>query len=341
MAKRDYDYERFATELIISKAEVVEALVRISQSPPALERIAEISARLRPRLRNARLARPKINGKSTNPYVLAALALRRKYGLPRQLDRGLVQQKEFSSLETAVGRAVEETVPMVYGWETVRSKAHSPTSQIDCARSGGGILRLAALKSGPSCINDTMANKIGSAVVEHCQSWAEKWQCNRVEFTVGMLYSTGRKSNKKDWRAVSLAEAGLRNSDWDIVRSCLEQRGEGLLPFALPEMVAGKGSLRLTMTVRHGVTLWDYLAAPVPDAVFELCCGLVGAAVRGDNNEQAVVDVGHLRTEELAAVVRVPPNLVLPGNSPVSLPGLPWLFLFVRHFVDGLTEESP
>jgi hypothetical protein len=203
---RDYDYVEIARDQTLSKRrQVLPALTRISGDKAALKRVKDMASAIARRLDAINVASPTIDGKKTNPFVLAAHARKSSLAAPVELDLGLAAAKEFSGLETALGRIVEDIVPEVYGWEQVYSEAHSLLTEIDCAKVVGTVVRLAALKSGAACMNDTMVNKIGEAVAENYAEWADHWGVKAIDYTVGMNYSTGRNSNKKDWHAVRLA----------------------------------------------------------------------------------------------------------------------------------------
>jgi hypothetical protein len=90
------------------------------------------------------------------------------------------------------------------------------------------------------------------------------------------------------------------------------------------------------MCVRQGIEFWGHIADPVPDAYLELCCALTAAASPRAALGQAPKAT---RTEQLLDVVDVPAiakAAKLPGK--MSAAQLPWLLLFVRHYVDDLTD---
>lgn len=333
MAKGNFNYTLLTAKRRLSKGnDIIPGLARISKDEAALQRIEKLSKASATRIDAINVAPPAIDGKRTNPFVLAAHARKSKLKSPFDLDLGLAAAKEFSGLETALGRIVEDLVPQIYGWEQVHSKAHSVLTEIDSAKKIGDTIRLAALKSGPACMNDTMVNKIGGAVAEHYVAWAEHWSVSTIEFTVGMNYSTGRNSNKKDWHAVRLAEEQLYASGATIIDSCIGNRSE-LRPLSKPGFIAEAQGIQIKMHVRQGIDFWGYIADPVKDAYLEICCALAkSAAPKASFNSP-----GELRTEQLLNVASNPNQFSVPYGSPISNEQLPWLFLFVRHFVDELT----
>jgi len=103
---------------------------------------------------------------------------------------------------------------------------------------------------------------------------------------------------------------------------------------ALQGFEAQAKGVAVAMMIRQGLAFWNYVAEPVPDAYLEICCALTRSAAPA----AALRSLVPTRTLELGEVCTVPSGCKVPPNSPVSDVQLPWLFLFVRHFVDRLTE---
>jgi hypothetical protein len=330
---RDFDYAVIAENQVLSKTRhIMPALGALAADQGACARVLDLAEAISARLDQINVASPAIDGKRTNPFVLAAHARKSSLRSPIELDRGLAAAKEFSGLETALGRIVEDVVPAFYGWEQVHSEAHSLLTEVDCAKLVGRVVRLAALKSGPACMNDTMVNKIGGAVAENHADWAAHWGVDTIEYTVGMNYSTGRNSNKKDWHAVRLAEEKMRARGGHILVSCVRDM-PGHRHVALRGFEVRSGGVTVKMAVRQGVSFWDYVAQPVENAYLELCCALALSAAP----EATAFVPESTRTLGLRDVVEVPPGCRVPSGAPIHQLQLPWLFLFVRHFVDVLT----
>lgn len=334
MARGQFDYSEFAPTVRRSKRrDILPALVRLAGDQAAKGRIAKMSALIRRRFDAIGVAEPALDAKTTNPFVLAAHALRHDLSYPTELDKGLAAAKEFSSLETAAGRVVEDIVPPEYGWTKSESESHSPMSEIDCAKMVGDTVKLVALKSGPSCVNDSMVNRIGTAISTHAPAWAKHWNARKLQFTVGMIYSTAKKSNKKDWAAIRLAEEALAGKGARIVESCMRVSGSRVI--ALPRFVAEHEGLAIEVSTRQGVGLWNYIGEPVADCYVEVGCALTQASVK---TPSLTAPTDPIVTEGLAEAVSVPQGFNLPNGSPITPEQLPWLFLFARHFVDELTD---
>ena len=132
-----------------------------------------------------------------------------------------------------------------------------------------------------------------------------------------------------------LAEEKLKAAGARIIESCVGATA-GRRPLAQPGFLAEKSGIRVRMCVRQGIEFWGHIADPVPDAYLELCCALTAAASPRAALGQAPKAT---RTEQLLDVVDVPAiakAAKLPGK--MSAAQLPWLLLFVRHYVDDLTD---
>jgi hypothetical protein len=329
MAKRQFKFTQL-TALSLSKTrDVLPALGRLSANPTALARVQTLTKEISKRIDASKPASPAIDGKKTNPFVLAAHSRNASLQSPIDLDAGLSAAKEFSSLETSLGKVVEDIVPAIYGWKQVPSQSHTLLSEIDSAKVVGTVVHLAALKSGPACMNDSMVNRIGSAVADNCIQWAKHWNVTSLEYTVGMNYSTFKSSNKKDWYAVHLAEESLKSKGAIIVTSCVNPPDQARAGFE-----AQIQGITIKMNVKQGKTFWDYIAIPEPDAYLELCCALT--LVAAQNAAPKTTPATH--TIGLKEVSSVPAVYPLPANTPITQNQLPWLFLFIRHFVDQLTD---
>ncbi len=336
-AKVSYDYSAFADPIVVSKKKHWFGFAEgLGDRRDAQKRIAQLAEGMERRLDAIRVTAPSIDGKSTNPFVLAAFSRVKRFKAVAELDALLAAAKEFSSLETALGRVVEDVVPKVYGWEKVETPSHSPLSEIDSAKVVGNAVRLVALKSGPACVNDTMVAKIGEAIAAHCLTWADHWGVKHVEFTVGMNYSTAKNSNKKDWHAIRLAELKLTEAGADIKTSCIIPPRVGRTsPTARNHFIAKVGDVDLRVFTRQGVALWDYIASPVEDAYLEVCAALAITASRNPELSPAGV---RTTTGNLADVIKLPGGANACGGTFLTPAQLQWFFLFARHFVDGVFE---
>lgn len=283
---------------------------------------------------------PSIDGKSTNPFVLAAFARSQRLKYLTELDEVVAAAKIFSSLETALGRVVEDIVPAVYGWDQVKSSGHSVLSEIDSARvdKTTDTVYLAALKSGPSCINDSMVSQIANAISSYWTDWAGHWSVNNVHYLVGMNYSTGKNSNKKDWHIVRLTEEKILSNGGNIVSSCIKTKtlkGKDKL-IAKHSFSCNEDGRRLTVEVRQGREFWNIIGVGNQNAYLEICLALAKSISQRDSaphQENYIIDgidevIGMSKSIDTAKL----------GKATSE-----WFSLFVRHFVDGFgfdTERS-
>ena len=86
-----------------------------AQHAGKFQQVAQLSAALEARMRQINARSPAIDGKSTNPFVLAAYAELFDVQQLKQVDEIVAAAKVFSSIETAAGRVVEDVIPPFYG----------------------------------------------------------------------------------------------------------------------------------------------------------------------------------------------------------------------------------
>ena len=115
MAKKRYDFSIFSEPQHLSKQVVADFLLTLNTEADIRGRVELMSEMFRDRFIAANATAPSIDGKSTNPFVLAAFANKNNINNIGGLDNLLVAAKIFSSLETAMGRVVEDVVPQRYG----------------------------------------------------------------------------------------------------------------------------------------------------------------------------------------------------------------------------------
>lgn len=268
---------------------------------------------------------PAIDGKSTNPFVLAAYAQLFQIQHLKQVDDIVSAAKVFSSIETAAGRVVEDVIPPYYGWEQIDSPGHTPLSEIDSARIVGDTVELIALKSGPMCINDSMVSQIANAVANHWRHWSDHWGVSNVRYIVGMNYSTARNSNKKDWHIVRLAQERAAALGATISASCMTP--QAARPLAHPSFTAESGGKTLRVEALQGRAFWAHVGGG-DHAFLEICWAMAKCM------QALAVPIGaEFTTGQLAEIVRFADSLDVPE---VSAAEKQWLVMFARHFVDEL-----
>ena len=330
---KKFDFTSIALPTVLKQSEINDFLLKLDEDSAYYTGLSSLAMAFEHRFDSITVRKLAIDGKSTNPFVLAAYARRQSLSAVSDFDSLITAAKLFSSFETALGRLVEDVVPSFYGWTQVHSPGHSLLSEIDSCRldTNLSVIRLAALKSGPACINDSMVAQIASAIASNWEEWADYWGVNNVHYVIGMNYSTGANSNKKDWHIVRLAEEKLRFAGRAITDSCIKtivdakgkQRHQ-----ALPLFVALSGGKSLTVEVKQGKAFWSLIGRK-PDAVMEICAGLAlslgsPTQISGRNGltieglEDLLVFSKALRSQRL------------------SESELEWFVLFLRHFCDRL-----
>jgi hypothetical protein len=312
-----------ASALVLSKADLLRTLLRVDGDELASARVLAMETDFRTRITSHVDALPTSAAKfarfNTSPFVLMFYAL--QHGMSRigEIESAILPAKVFSSMETSAGRMVEAVVLPHYGWEFAPSQMHSANSAIDGRKLDGETLCLATLKSGPRCLNDEMSENFADAVLGNYREWARGSGVRKVDFTYGVLYGTRKQSNKKDWH---------------ILRNIAQK-----LPSGLKEGPDGQWHCRfkvhridVTVTVRIGVELWNYIAGH--DLAFmELCTSLLRSCVQpspaeSDDHEYVISDL-----EEIVSLGNLPDRF---NTRIVQRSQLAWLFFLARHFCDTI-----
>ncbi|MEM9500603.1 MAG: hypothetical protein AAF941_02035 [Pseudomonadota bacterium] len=326
-ATKRFDFSTLNRPVLLTRAEVQQFLTNATAPDQAdrIARVGDLETALEDRMRLINARSPAIDGKSTNPFVLAAYAHLFDVQHLKQVDDIVAAAKVFSSIETAAGRVVEDVIPPFYGWQQIDSPGHTVLSEIDSARVAGGTAELVALKSGPMCINDSMVSQIANAISTHWLAWADHWGVDNVRYIVGMNYSTGKNSNKKDWHIVRLAEERAR-ADGLMVTSpgvaTIDNK-----PRAVPFFEGNQNGKTLRVEVQQGRALWAHVGGS-PDAFLEICWAMAKCM-----DALAVPPGSNFTTGELAKIIEFANQIDVPAVSDAEKQ---WLVMFARHFVDEL-----
>ncbi|MDC0212774.1 PmeII family type II restriction endonuclease [Euryarchaeota archaeon] len=305
MAKKRWNFKsKFSIPVIQSASKLEEQLILTLNDEDALARIKKMSNLFSNRFESINIAKTEFKGTNTNPFVASALARIFDQTNVHDMSTLYIAGKAVSSIETAAGKIVEAVVPMVYGWKTIESPTNSPLSEIDCMIRRGDEVILAALKSGPACINDSMSGKIASAICNHNNFWFNHFKCTKIRFIVGMNYSSPRNSNKKDWHILRLAEKdpdfGFESKGCSIHSSCIQDDN-----IAVNNLKVETNNNTLVIQTSHGESFWDLVSGPsCRFATTEICLALANAST------------GTWELEKLR----------------------PWYELFYRHFVDDIVD---
>lgn len=222
-------------------------------------------------------------------------------------------------METSAGRMVEAVVLPKHGWEFVPSGMHTINSAIDGKKTSGNTLCLATLKSGPRCLNDEMSENFADTILNNCEAWAKDAGKKKLEFTYGVLYGTKRQSNKKDWH---------------ILRNIAKK-----LPDGIKESPDGKwhckfvkNGVAVTVTIRIGIDLWNYIAGH--DLSFmEICTSLLRSCVKPADSESGKVAYTISDLEEIISLAGLPRTF---NPKILQRSQLEWLFFIARHFCDDI-----
>lgn len=261
---------------------------------------------------------------STSPFVLLVLARQQGAQSIPEIDRGLVAAKSFSSIETSTGKMIEQVVLPIYGWDEVPSSMASANSSLDGLSVRNKTVRVATLKSGPRCLNDTMAERLADDLVEYGDSWAQTFGGKNLEYSFGALYGTRRRSNKKDWHILRHVVDKVESRGGQVVSSADE---------SWSCKVVLSGGTSVDASVRIGQDWWTYLGGPT--ALVEVATALVRACVALG---QVPVDASMYAIPDLAATVSA---AEVPRGYNVGLlqrSQLPWFFLTAWHYCDDLVD---
>ena len=326
-ATQRYDFSNIAAPVALTLVESQSFFDSLSapNNTNKANRIAQLQAAMSARMQQINARTPAIDGKSTNPFVLAAYSSLFGVHTLKQVDEIVAAAKVFSSIETAAGRVVEDVIPPSFGWAQVNSPGHTVLSEIDSARVVNGTAELVALKSGPMCINDSMVSQISNAVATNWKAWADHWGVSSVRYIVGMNYSTAKNSNKKDWHIVRLAEERSAQLGATVTSSCT--RTGTRLPIASSFFEAREGGKSLRVEVMQGRNLWAHMAGE-SDAFLQICWSMVRCL-----GGIAVAPTANFTTGEMSSIVAFSARIQAAGISEAEKQ---WLVLLARHFVDEL-----
>ena len=321
-----------AAERATTRSEILDRLQRIDDDPDARGRTLALEAGFRERVETY------VNGSSgnykkfadlsTSPLVLLIVARIQESTHLEDIEADIRVSKLYSSIETSAGKMVEAVVLPLYGWSTTKSAMATAVSIIDgiMIPPKGGALRVATLKSGPRCLNDTMAERYADDVLAYADEWASSTGRTDIEFTFGTLYGTQGRSNKKDWHILRhLVAKATADSDAVVVT-----RADGRWECA----VHTKQGTTIRAEVRIGSDWWHYLGADLAaDAEMEVMVALIRACVTPASMAAPGATLHLPEFTELADMLRVPTSF---NVSLLQRSQLPWLFLTARHSYDRL-----
>lgn len=308
---------------VVNKAELLHSLLKVDGDEDASNRVLAMETDFRTRIISHVQSLPTKEAKfqkfNTSPFVLMFYTLQHGFTRISEIEDAILPAKVFSSMETSAGRMVEAVVLPRYGWEFAPSEMHSINSAIDGKKLTGDTLCLATLKSGPRCLNDEMSENFADAILMNCEAWAKEASVKKIAFTYGVLYGTKKQSNKKDWHI-------LRN----IAKKLLTGIKEG--PEDKWHCRFVKNGIEVTVTIRIGIELWNYIAGH--DLAFmEIATALLRACVKPYETETGK----HKYTiSDLASIISLEGVPEKFNTKIVQRSQFEWLFFFARHFCDDL-----
>jgi hypothetical protein len=309
--------------LALSKADLLASLVRVDGDPAASARALAMETEFRSRISSHVHSLPTENASfakfNTSPFVVMFYAFQQGFTRISEIEKVILPAKVFSSMETSAGRMVEAVVLPQYGWEFAPSGMHTSNSAIDGKKKVGDTLCLATLKSGPRCLNDEMSENFADAILAHCQQWAKDAQVKKIEFTYGVLYGTKKQSNKKDWHILRNIAAKLPTG----IREGPEDKWHCRFV---------KNGVDVTVTVRIGIDLWDYIAGHEL-AFMEICTALLRACVKPSPTGNSKTDY---QIADLGAIVSLRGIDAAFNTKIIQRSQLEWLFFLARHFCDSI-----
>lgn len=317
-----------ANPILIDKQWILDQLRDIDNDPASRDRVLQMEMGFREKIGvmsdNLSTIDTPFKELNTSPFVLMALSYHKRYRRLIELEKGLIEGKAMSSIETSLGRMVEEITLPVYGWEPVPSMMHTPYSVIDGKHITPEVGKFATFKSGWRCINDDQVSSIAQKVVDNYQAWAREAGVNVIDFTIGILYGTYKLSNKKDWHIMDEAKKKMVERGYGVITS----------PDQRWDCAFSDGSVELKMRVRIGIDLWTYIGNSDRTLV-EVSTALVRACVVPDPSSPLVSE--HL----IEGINRITSLDSVPADFNVGIiqrSQLEWLFLVLSHYSDEFRD---
>lgn len=309
--------------LTLSKAGLLASLVRVDSDQASSARALAMETDFRARISNHIASLPTKDAKfakfNTSPFVLMFYTFQHGFTRISEIEEAILPAKVFSSMETSAGRMVEAVVLPKYGWDFAPSGMHSANSAIDGKKVVGDTVYLATLKSGPRCLNDEMSENFADTILMNCEGWASEAGVRKLDFTYGVLYGTRKQSNKKDWH---------------ILRNIAKK-----LPSGIEEGPDNKWNCRfrknevdVTVTVRIGIDLWNFVAGHEA-AFMEICAALLRACVRPSQSQTGKHKYAISDLEEIISLAGIPSNF---NTKIIQRSQIEWLFFLARHFCDSI-----
>lgn len=314
-----------AQPIILSKRWVLGALRAVDRERDRRERVLALERSFRRWLEEAQFVLPdesidlqRLAG-TINPFVLLAHAKVESLTAVSDLESHLRLAKQFSSIETSIGKMLEEVTVPEYGWHRSTSGAQSEESIIDAELLEGDTLYATTIKSGPRTLNDDISKRLGNSIATDAPLWGHRRGVRQVEVTYATLYGTFKQSNKKDWRVLLAAYELLRDL-------ALQDRDTRILsePKQRTRFAFERDGVRVCVRLRNGMKWWSFLGRSGL-TFLEVGAALIRAAIPPNPSTR------HPRGESLRRMLDIPENYniaLLQRNQ------LEWALLFSGLFAD-------
>lgn len=311
---------------VLTKSDLLHQLKEIDNDNSAINKILKLEMLFRERI-SSHVGSLPTNKSSfhkfkTNPFVLMMQCLKMGYAQIKEIESDILPAKVFSSMETSAGKMIEDVMLPMYGWECVSSGMHTKNSVLDGKKREGNVLKLATLKSGPSCLNDEMSENFADSIVTYAKEWAVEANVKKIDFSYGVLYGTQKMSNKKDWHILRKIKDKVSEKNINVF-----PENNWCCSFNVDDVV-------VNVTIRIGLDWWQYLGGK--HCFLELALSLLRACVKpaalhGRENGYVIFDLG-----KIVSMRSVPENF---NVSVVQRSQIEWLFFFSRHFCDEIVES--
>ena len=150
--------------------------------------------------------------------------------------------------------------------------------------------------------------------------------CIRDRFTIGVLYGTPKKSNKKDWHTLR--------------KACLavKKLGSGGKVNELPNdqwhCRFKVGAVDVVARVNIGKSLWDMVGGK-KDAYTELMCAMIRASIAPTNKKSSSAA---FEIQDIANIVSLTPDQKKQNFTILQKSQVEWFLLMSAHFCESLID---
>lgn len=318
--------KRCVAPVVLSRQHAIDQLAQIKDDANLRERFDVLVERalrhVDASIENFHEDRQEFSDYKTNPAVLAMFAYASKLNTPESLCDMVKCCKLFMTMETISGTILEQTVPLLCGYEDITNNQYEDTSVTDSRLVEPNRLKVIIHKSGPACINKDMAKTIGEDTARNVTAWAALHDVDKVEVTVGHWYGTPLKLTNFVWTALRTMMRGVGEDD--VIVS----------PDGRMDCEFVRDGVTVKAAVRLGLDLYRYMGdermAYLVAAAF--CKAFVKRSDRLPENDGAHVDP----IPGLAALCQLPHGAK--GHGILETHQLPFYMLYCSHLADQIID---